>query len=265
MKISRPLRGVVHLQFPSQKNLCSTFVRMQEFYESPYPEIRGQVFTLATYKALYCADHGKPFSYFTDWPAFNIPVKVLKDFARKFKGQRTHSERVVLRACEGAEYVIATFQKADVEHELAHAMFYIDPYYRARASMLVARQTGFSPALARLLSRWLIREGYHEDVLIEEMNAYLATNEVADWEETFQPATSHALFGMGYELRREFERNKKYLMETEPEYQKCLILIDRQKGVSAAPAKPSRGAKARRHGTIVKPSTRAPASRMTAP
>jgi hypothetical protein len=270
MKITRPLRGVVHLQYPSQKDLCKSLVRIQEFYESPYPEIKGKFFTLDKFEALYCADHGMPFSYYEDWHGFNFPGTVLDEFARVFRGKITAAELEVLQHAEEASYVIGTHRSDDISHELAHAMYHIDKYYRMRVSLLVDRFTKLAPVEAAKLKEWLIREGYCKAVLVDEFNAYLATNELEDWSEDFSAKTSTTLAGMGYPFRKEFERNMKYLTQTTQEVQRCLAKIageDQRKpytGTTSVISEQKRGGKSRRSGTARKPSKRARASRKTA-
>jgi len=69
------------LDFETQEELTSTFLRFQEFYESP--EFQGKIFTLQEYKAWYTKLKGK-FSYYTDWGGFNIPSRILESF---YKGK----------------------------------------------------------------------------------------------------------------------------------------------------------------------------------
>ena len=274
MKITRPLRGVVHLHFPSQREMCKTLVRIQEFYESPYPEIKGKFFTLEKFAALYCVDHGSPFSYYEDWHGFNFPGDVLREFARVFRGRLTADELFLLSTIEvlpDVRYLIGTHQPDDVTHEIAHAMFHIDKYYRTSVSTLVSRFTKFVPDAALALKRWLLHEGYCEAVLVDEFNAYLATNGIKDWQNDFSPKMADLLASASYPFVKEFKRNLKFMTETSVELQTCLDKIAREAdraspytGTTSVISERKRGGKSRRTGTAKKPSKRGRASRKTA-
>lgn len=61
-------------------DLAMTFCRVQEFYESPYKEIRGKYFTMAEFQRLYTMRRGSDcFTYPSDWAGFNIPSQILLD------------------------------------------------------------------------------------------------------------------------------------------------------------------------------------------
>ena len=67
--------------FPNQYELASTFIRLQEFYESPYKEIKGQYFTLEKYMDRYAKDQeDNKFTYFEDWNGFNVPGNIVLKF-----------------------------------------------------------------------------------------------------------------------------------------------------------------------------------------
>lgn len=50
-KLTEILKDVFHLNYLTQEQLASTFLRFQEHYESP--EFRGKIFTLDEYKEWY--------------------------------------------------------------------------------------------------------------------------------------------------------------------------------------------------------------------
>ena len=203
MKIARPLPGVLHLQFTTQADLCRSFLRMQEFYESPYPEIRGKYFTLAEYKKLYTRDHGKPFSYYTDWHGFNIPGKALREFGRVFKGKLTTPEQLIL-SLKDVRYLIGTHDDCAeaLDHELAHARYNIDLRYRERVDELVFLFGTSGLKEYEALKHWLLDLGYTSEVIIDEVNAYMATNTLADFQENFSELTANALYRLTGPFRK---------------------------------------------------------------
>lgn len=76
-KIREILHNVYQVHFDKQSQLASTFLRFQEFYESP--KFRGRTFTRAEFEEYYTQEHGS-FSYLEDWAGFNLPSDVLHPF-----------------------------------------------------------------------------------------------------------------------------------------------------------------------------------------
>ena len=52
-----------------------TFLRVQEFYESPNKKFRGKNFSIWDYMKWYSTEYGKGFTYGTDWSGFNVPLE----------------------------------------------------------------------------------------------------------------------------------------------------------------------------------------------
>ena len=202
MRITRPLPGVLHLQFTTQMDLCRSFIRMQEFYESPYPEIRGKYFTLSEYFVLYTRDHGKPFSYYTDWHGFNIPGGSLRDFERKFAGRLTTPEQLIL-SIKDVRYLIGTHDNCEeaLDHELAHARYYLDREYRERANVLSFWLSADNPFEYMAFVEWLKTSGYTEAVIFDEINAYMATNTLDDFQENFSMLKADSLYRLAAPFR----------------------------------------------------------------
>ena len=70
-----------------------SFVRMQEFYESP--KFKGKYFTLEQYMDYWSKEFGKgSFTYPSVWDGFNIPGKVLSDWWDRFDNDRRYKEKV---------------------------------------------------------------------------------------------------------------------------------------------------------------------------
>lgn len=58
IKKTMPLPGVIRLEFKNQYECCSSFMRLQEFYESPFKEIRGRFFKLDQFMDVYAKKQG---------------------------------------------------------------------------------------------------------------------------------------------------------------------------------------------------------------
>ena len=175
-----------HCKFPTQYELCMTFIRIQEFYESP--KFRNKSFTLEEYIDWYCSQsENGAFTYMTDWEGFNVPSNVLHRAFREF--QWTHGElrpreeklkEALYRKAkidvdsedEEPYYIIGTTEDSDLEtvrHEIAHGFFYLDQGYRRDVTEAIkkCKLTG--------LKKKLLKMGYHKAVVTDECHAYTLT------------------------------------------------------------------------------------------
>src|ERR1700676_1663733 len=185
-------RGVIHIRAESQSILTHMFVRLQEFYESPTDSIRGHYFTLDQLWAVYVPCHGcdrgtGKFTYYTDWHGYNIPGAVIARFAELFPDKTADEQMLIDLAAEYDWcYLIGSHEGGNpdedaLDHELVHATYFLDDDYRIAVNRQLEMLRTDVPiiynALAALLKHW----GYCEDVLLDEMNAYLATTDEAWW------------------------------------------------------------------------------------
>ena len=157
MKLIHAAPQVRHLIAPNRYELNSTFMRLQEFYESPNPKFRGKAFTHEQYMDWYAYCDDKPtdhdaatFSYFEDWSGFNVPGNVVCKFFQSdafwldmWKKERKLWELLAPTVSRHGEsfYLIGTFAEDSgdisrkdvgeiVAHEIAHSLWYLSPVYR---------------------------------------------------------------------------------------------------------------------------------------
>ena len=151
--------------------MTSTFLRFAESYESPV--FRGRGFTLEEFQDWYASEHAGVFTYYEDWVGFNFPSHVIDDFTPNKFGAFSRKEHWVLdqlKDAEGNYYVIASaVGNPAIEQELVHAMFHINQDY-ARAVEGVVAEYKFEA-----FRNTLVKMGYSETVLVDEINAYLVT------------------------------------------------------------------------------------------
>ena len=174
--------GIMHIKFKSQYWETSTFMRLQEFYESPFKGIRDKYFTREQYQDKYVKAYGK-FDYYTRWSGFNVPGDMVNKFFRIFREHNdlTRKEwklystvsKITLKK-NNSYYLIATHTNEDLEHEVAHGFYYLFPKYKNRIDLLI-KQTGKSLMIKRL-RRKLLKMGYANKFLKDEIQAYLSTN-----------------------------------------------------------------------------------------
>ncbi|MDB5254555.1 MAG: hypothetical protein JWL80_621, partial [Parcubacteria group bacterium] len=112
----REVRPHVYLlEFQTQAELASTFLRFQEHYESP--EFKGKIFTRAEFEKWYAGENGS-FSYCSDWSGFNIPSIILEPFRAGSFNPLSLEEQNFLKHFEGLEhpfYIIGTYSAASPE------------------------------------------------------------------------------------------------------------------------------------------------------
>jgi hypothetical protein len=173
IRIRRPLPHVLLVEFATQYGLASTFLRFQEYYESP--RFRGQVFALEEYMDWYAETHGS-FSYFDDWAGFNVPSLVFEPFRNgDFDPLLVKERRLLALLAREREpfYVIGVARdggkrrRETVMHELAHALYYTNAEYRREVVACLRGQD------TRALARKLRGQGYHARVIQDEVHAYL--------------------------------------------------------------------------------------------
>jgi len=162
--------------------LAQTFVRIQEFYESPFKQIRGKHFTLSFFKKLYSKDRGY-FSYYEDWAGFNVPGHVVIDFFNTFvdlSPKEKCLKKLLQKALMSNEkfYVIGIPKRSHQDvfsHELAHAFYYTSIKFK-RMMMHVTRK--LSLKIKRQIFAKLKEIGYNGSVRFDELQAYMATTKI---------------------------------------------------------------------------------------
>lgn len=165
----------------NQYYCASTFMRIQEFYESPFKEINNKYFSFEKYMDVYAfnQDH-ENFTYFQDWNGFNIPGHIVDRFIKKFtpKNDFSDKEKAFIKLLQKQKikeryYVIGTaeFNKSAFDHELAHGFFYLDKEYKKQMLELIDDNL---PAVKEMKT-YLKKIGYCNKVLDDELQSYFAT------------------------------------------------------------------------------------------
>jgi hypothetical protein len=180
IKKTQPAPGVIYLKFANQYECCSTFMRMQEFYESPFKEIRGKHFSLELFMDLYAKQQGN-FTYTSDWGGFNVPGHVVDDFYLKFQnGLLAKEARLFDLIYDGMGnlrkdkyYVIGMYDEGSLDHELAHAVYYLNADYRLVVNSMVKSLPTY---VSEPIRAWLLKKGYSKALVVDETNAYLTTS-----------------------------------------------------------------------------------------
>lgn len=171
---------VYHVVFSSQRELASTLMRFQEFYESP--KFKGKIFSRKEFMDWYKEEHGrgKRFTYFDDWSGFNLPDYIFDLFIDgKFDPLSTQERQflALIKKIPKPFYIIATGadepSEKTINHELAHAMWYLNKTYRKQAKQTVRKLNKKTLSAIRTV---LERRGYNKSVFDDETHAYLISD-----------------------------------------------------------------------------------------
>jgi len=152
--------------------LTETFMRFQEYYESP--EFKGRVFTVEEFVHWYASKYGG-WTYSRDWYGFNIPSKIIETFRLGRFDPLSEKEKKLLDMCKNAVgdfYVIgatpaAEYFKETVRHEFVHGAFHVNKSYQKEVTECLKLHKISS------VKKGLSKMGYHKDTFIDEANAYL--------------------------------------------------------------------------------------------
>jgi hypothetical protein len=186
-KVSEVKPRIFLIEFDNQYDCNMTFLRYQEFYESPNKKFRGKSFKIVDFMEWYSKDRADDngdanFTYTTDWLGFNLPGKVIRliyelgiedrnkydDFMWK------HYSKFFDKYPDEKFYIIGSKvgDKKTIAHELAHGLFSTNEEYRKIMKKLVA---SIPEDTRENMYDALIEIGYCKQVLVDECQAYLAT------------------------------------------------------------------------------------------
>lgn len=164
-------------------DLTMTFCRIQEFYESPYKEIKGKHFTITEFQRIYSMRRGDGcFTYPLDWSGFNVNSEIVhKCYNGKIKDWNEY-DTIFKKICNQIEkntderyYIIGSDpkSKSTIDHEIAHAFYYLYPSYKKAVDKI----TNSVPKLIqKKIKKWLTSIGYNDKVFKDELQAYLCAD-----------------------------------------------------------------------------------------
>jgi hypothetical protein len=179
-----------------------TFLRVQEYYESPNPDFRGKHFNIWDYIEWYSRTKKGSFTYASDWSGFNIPLPVAwecyegkenRNPRKGFNGVRSMPDTWKSKwdkvMCDiiwivqsrmfnknyRRDYKAYIIGAKDMEgdtfqHEVCHGLYYTDKKYK----QLMDEITDAIPLEYKMKFRNnLIKMGYTDGVVYDEIQAYM--------------------------------------------------------------------------------------------
>lgn len=202
MKLVKLLNNVYQVDFKTRAELLKTFLRFQEYYESP--EFKGKIFTVKAYAKWYKSFYKKEkFTYYSDWSGCNVPSYVFHFFRQENRWALSRREKELLDLLpqEGDFYVIGTFAggKDEVlEHEKAHGLFYSSPEYKEKVLKIL---DSYHEDLSEVFG-FVKNLGYHDSVCKDEVHAYVSTttNQLTEEQVNFPLKCHQELFSLYQEF-----------------------------------------------------------------
>ena len=176
MKVKVINDSIIYLTFSTQKELTMTLCRPQEYYECNSNKLRNKVFTFEEFIDHYTDKEGV-MTYFSYWAGFNIPSHVLEKFFSSFElNQREKKLYELTRKFSHEPYYLIATKNNDLDtldHELLHAHYYLNHSYRQKVDTVVKHMRS---ELRKQMTKVLKEMGYTKEVIVDEINAYMATS-----------------------------------------------------------------------------------------
>lgn len=175
LKIKQQPYNALWISADSQQELGETFIRFQEYYESPNPEFYNKIFTLGSVKHWYSVQYGADL-YSSMWVGFNFPSSVLIPFKQGLFDPLTQEEKILLDLLKYRNddyYIIGAQNKSVLRHELSHAMYGFSTKYKEEIDQFI-----YDNAYKfRKIKKYIVDKGYHKDVVNDEIQAYVTDND----------------------------------------------------------------------------------------
>lgn len=194
-KLTKIYDGIYLCEIKNVYDLAMTFCRVQEFYESPFEEIRNKDFNMMEFQRIYSLKGTGTFTYPVDWAGFNIPSSILHKF---YKGSWVETDwnmydtafkRVVMQIKDKEPfYIIGAMEndKNTINHELCHAFYNLKESYKRGVDKLI---NNIPKRIFNKMRKALKDVGYCNKVIKDEIQAYLSSSDCSffdgyvDWQE----------------------------------------------------------------------------------
>lgn len=167
------------VEFDSYYNLAMTFLRYQEYYESPNPRFFRNPFMINEYVEWYSG--GEEFTYHMDWLGFNIPSKFILECQSNIPDPNEwdiimNDIITKIKETSGDIFYLLGIKEGDddvLEHEVAHGLFFTNKDYQIE--MMDIYDTLPDKVKSKVHSYLRESSGYSEEVFMDETQAYMST------------------------------------------------------------------------------------------
>jgi hypothetical protein len=165
----------VWISADSQEELGNTFIRFQEYYESPNKDFKNKIFTLGQVRSWYSAKYGGD-TYHNDWTGFNFPSSVLLPFRQGLFDPLTSEEKELLKILKyrhDSFYIIGAQNVEVLRHELSHALYSHSIKYKIAINQLCHKHK----KELKKIEQYILDKGYDKSVVNDEIQAYVTDND----------------------------------------------------------------------------------------
>ena len=189
-KIKEVLPSVFSVTIPNDFERAMTFLRVQEFYESPNPIFRGNNFNIWDFFEWYSLENQDSFTYGKDWSGFNVPFEVawkcysgVGSLPDSHKSKWDETMKSIVWTVQARmfnkknkddhhAYIIGSkdTEGETFKHELCHSLYYVNEDYKREATALVKK---IQKEHFEIFSKNLLSMGYTKAVVKDEIQAYL--------------------------------------------------------------------------------------------
>jgi translation initiation factor 2 beta subunit (eIF-2beta)/eIF-5 len=175
LKVKKHPYNSICISADSQRELGETFIRFQEYYESPNLEFRGKIFTLGAIKNWYSINYGGD-TYSDLWVGFNFPSSVLEPFKIGLFDPLTENEKQLLDIVKYRNdnfYIIGAQTQEVLRHEISHALYgYCSKYRNSIDNYIDKNSKKFEK-----VKKYILDKGYSKEVINDELQAYITDND----------------------------------------------------------------------------------------
>lgn len=199
-KVEEVLSNIYAVFIEDKYDRAMLFCRYQEYYESPFVEIRNKNFTLEEYMKIYSQKNESPyFTYPDDWSGFNMPSHILLEALKKFSLYPNGYDDIMASIVEYCQksisfksennkrwYLIGIDKETNTEtmhHEIAHGLYYTNIEYKKEMDEII---NSFSSDEYKSFEKELEELGYVADpkIIYDEIQAYLSSEPYHDFDKT---------------------------------------------------------------------------------
>jgi hypothetical protein len=165
-------------------DLAMTFCRVQEYYESPFHNIRGKNFEMMDFMRRYSKEKGEGlFTYPEDWVGYNVPGKVIEkcyidtsicDINNYDDLMLSIHDELTEKTGTTNYYLIGSRpkEKDTIKHEVSHGLYYTNKKYKKIADQALSK---IPKKIYLKLAESLYAIGYAKKTIKDEIHAYLST------------------------------------------------------------------------------------------
>jgi hypothetical protein len=181
-KLIQYAKNIWLADYTDQYKLAMTFLRYQEYYESPNKIFFRKPFLISDFKDWY--EKSKKSQYHLDWSGFNVPSEIIfecmeaiPDF-NEWDRQMADITDFITKKTEDKFYLIGALRgdMSTLNHELAHGFYYTIPEYKKYMNNLYLE---LPDKVKNYMLNFLTSSGgYNPEVFPDEAQAYLSTNEL---------------------------------------------------------------------------------------